>query len=51
MSVVREVLFSPGLIAEREKCYERLELLRKLDINPVFRAGKPWSRRASTGGT
>lgn len=42
MDVVREVLFSPATIAEREKCYDRLEPLRKLDRNPVFRAERPW---------
>ena len=36
MSILREVLFSPGNITERDRCYDRLEPLRKLDINPVF---------------
>ena len=42
MSALREILFSPGVIAERERCYDRLESLRKLDSNPVFRAERPW---------
>jgi len=39
---IREVLFSPGNVADRRDCYDRLEPLRKLDINPVFRAEMPW---------
>ncbi len=46
MKILREILFSPGNIAEKEKCYDRLEPLRKLDINPVMQAEQPWE----TGG-
>jgi hypothetical protein len=42
MNVLRKVLFTPGIIAEREKCYDRLNPLRKLDINPIFTAEKSW---------
>ncbi|MBT7862211.1 MAG: hypothetical protein HN712_17975, partial [Gemmatimonadetes bacterium] len=42
MSILREVLFSPGNITERDRCYDRLEPLRKLDINPVFQAEMAW---------
>ena len=42
MSILREVLFSPGNITERDRCYDRLEPLRKLNINPIFQAEMPW---------
>lgn len=42
MKIIREVLFSPGNITEKEKCYDRLEPLRKLDISPVFQSETEW---------
>ena len=42
MKMLREVLFSPGNIAAKERCYDRLEPLRKLDINPVFQSEREW---------
>jgi hypothetical protein len=42
VTIIREVLFSPGNIAEKEKCYDWLEPLRKLDINPVFQSEAEW---------
>ena len=42
MNVLREILFSPGNIAEKSGCYDRLEPLRKLDINPVMQAETDW---------
>ena len=42
MKVIREILFSPGNITEKERCYDRLEPLRKLGINPVFQAEREW---------
>ena len=42
MKILREVLFSPGNIAEKEKCYDQLQPLRKLDINPVFQSEMEW---------
>ena len=42
MKILREVLFSPANIAAKEGCYDRLEPLRKLDINPVFQSEAEW---------
>ena len=42
MNILREILFSPGNITERESCYDRLEPLRKLDGNPVFQSEAAW---------
>ncbi len=41
-NILREVLFSPGNIAGRENGYDRFELLRKSERNPIFTAEKPW---------
>jgi len=49
MGVLREILFSPGVIAEREMCYDRLESLRKLGSNRSSVPSDPGNRRASTG--
>ena len=38
----REILFTPGKIAERKSCYDRYEILQKSPQNPVFTAEKPW---------
>lgn len=38
----REVLFSPGNITERRNGYDRYELLRKSERNPVLTAERPW---------
>ncbi|MBS0662994.1 MAG: hypothetical protein JSR48_06995 [Verrucomicrobia bacterium] len=39
---LREVLFSPGNLTERLRCFDRFELLRKPAGNPVMRAERPW---------
>ncbi len=41
-TVLREILFSPGNMAQRTNCYDRFELLRKSEQNPVFTAQMPW---------
>ncbi len=38
----REILFTPGKIAERSGCYDRYEILQKSPENPVFTAEEPW---------
>jgi hypothetical protein len=40
--VLREVLFSPGNITEKQNCYDRLEPLKKPGSNPVMTAQRPW---------
>ena len=47
----RELLFTPGNLAEREKCYDRINPLRKLDINPIFTATKPWEEKGILWGS
>lgn len=42
MTILREVLFSPGNIAEKQNCYDRLEPLEKLEFNPVFEGEMAW---------
>lgn len=41
-SILRELLFTPGIIAGRENCYDRFEMLRKSERNPIFTAQQPW---------
>src|SRR5689334_20951447 len=38
----REILFTPGNVAERSKCYDRYQILQKAPQNPAFTAEKPW---------
>src|SRR6478752_5986710 len=38
----REILFTPGKIAERSGSYDRYEILQKAPQNPIFTAEKPW---------
>jgi hypothetical protein len=38
----REILFTPGRIAERSGSYDRYEILQKAPQNPIFTAEKPW---------
>ncbi|MCF7688020.1 MAG: twin-arginine translocation signal domain-containing protein [Cephaloticoccus sp.] len=40
--ILREVLFSPGNITEKNHCYDRFELLKKPAQNPVMTAQMPW---------
>jgi len=49
--LLREVLFSPGNIAGRENCYDRFELLRKSELNPIMTGEAPWEESGVTWGS
>src|SRR5262245_35184778 len=38
----REILFTPGKVADRRSCYDRFEILQKYSQNPVLTAEEPW---------
>ena len=40
----RDVLFSPGNLTERRNAYDRFELLKKSDRNPVMTAEMRWEQ-------
>lgn len=50
-NIIRKVLFSPGNIAGRENCYDRFELLRKSERNPIFTAQMPWEESGVNWGS
>ena len=38
-------------MAEREKCYDRINPLRKLEINPLFESSTPWEEKGILWGS